>query len=256
MHINPRIECLPDNTAKVLVELSKKGNLNDFTLIGGTAIALHAGHRLSEDIDLACTLTELPRKQIRKLIEAFDDAGHHVVMGTSESVRIYWENEGGDIDDHQQDWIIDGVKVTFMAADTNERGNFLTNKKGSLLGNIPVMSMDGLFELRSRVLTKRTFSRDGFDIWYFLDQGGRSLDDVFAYAKQEDRFYSDDLLYRRLSPQTYPKPDPGFETRNPNYPQNQVDLGKALQVFIDEYQQRVAADVLNEAHETMLSPDH
>jgi predicted nucleotidyltransferase component of viral defense system len=247
------IESLPGNTASVLTALSQYDLFEDFTLIGGTAIALHAGHRISEDIDLACINRGLPRKKLRNIIEAISRDGHTVVMGTDEGARLYWENEGADIDDYQQDWIIDGVKVTFVSPDTDERGNFLRSNRDGSVGHIPLMSMDGLFELKSRVLVKRTASRDGFDLWYFMAIEKREIADVFALAKKESHLYSDDMIYNRLCPGKYLKTDPGFETKRPEFPQSKEDLRSALLSFIDQYQQAITPALLADAHDKDIS---
>ncbi|WP_084327074.1 nucleotidyl transferase AbiEii/AbiGii toxin family protein [Desulfofundulus thermocisternus] len=42
---------LPQRGQKALELLSSAGLLRDFYLAGGTALALHLGHRLSDDLD-------------------------------------------------------------------------------------------------------------------------------------------------------------------------------------------------------------
>lgn len=44
-------ETLSKSTKRALVELGKSGILNDAYLTGGTALALHLGHRISVDLD-------------------------------------------------------------------------------------------------------------------------------------------------------------------------------------------------------------
>ena len=45
-------EAVPENLLKILNLLMREDKLNDFTLVGGTALALQIGHRISIDIDL------------------------------------------------------------------------------------------------------------------------------------------------------------------------------------------------------------
>jgi hypothetical protein len=45
-------EAEPENLLKILKLLMKEDKLRDFTLVGGTALALQIGHRISVDIDL------------------------------------------------------------------------------------------------------------------------------------------------------------------------------------------------------------
>jgi Nucleotidyl transferase AbiEii toxin, Type IV TA system len=45
-------QALPTSTLNVLKKISPLGFLKDFNLVGGTALALYWGHRISDDIDL------------------------------------------------------------------------------------------------------------------------------------------------------------------------------------------------------------
>lgn len=42
------------STLKIIQQLFNITELNDFNLVGGTALALQIGHRISVDIDLFC----------------------------------------------------------------------------------------------------------------------------------------------------------------------------------------------------------
>ncbi|MBU0488403.1 MAG: nucleotidyl transferase AbiEii/AbiGii toxin family protein [Bacteroidetes bacterium] len=42
-------------TLELLREVSKNKGLNKFYLVGGTALALHLGHRISVDLDFFCS---------------------------------------------------------------------------------------------------------------------------------------------------------------------------------------------------------
>jgi len=45
-------KAMPENTQKVFEEISKLPLISYWTLVGGTALALHLNHRFSEDLDL------------------------------------------------------------------------------------------------------------------------------------------------------------------------------------------------------------
>src|SRR5260221_11889397 len=45
-------QAIPDSTFNVLKKVSRLPFLSGFRLVGGTALALYWGHRLSEDLDL------------------------------------------------------------------------------------------------------------------------------------------------------------------------------------------------------------
>ena len=62
--MNDPFKVMPHETAsayQMLDQLDNRQALRNFVLIGGTALALHIGHRLSEDLDFITTLPRLPR---------------------------------------------------------------------------------------------------------------------------------------------------------------------------------------------------
>jgi len=234
---------LPDKTRRILEKLSICQGLSEFTLIGGTALALQVAHRFSEDLDLAASKIRLPRQDIDNLIAELIDMGCIATLSTNDFTRQQWDNEGGDIDDFQQDWNIDGVKISFWTMNSEVQSNFVVQNRDYKLNNLNILSSDGIFELKSRLLVKRTASRDGFDLWYFLAHCGRSLDQIFALAQAEDKYYSYDQLYQRLAPANYPPYDPGFEAIMKGAPANRDQLKKALAKYVKAFQEKIAADL-------------
>jgi len=56
---------MPRGTAIMLRLLEGVSSLTDFILIGGTALAMHLGHRKSEDLDFITVLLRLPRATLK-----------------------------------------------------------------------------------------------------------------------------------------------------------------------------------------------
>lgn len=55
-------EVMPPSTASLFHLLNVESEISDFYLIGGTALALHIGHRISEDLDF---ITKAPNAAAR-----------------------------------------------------------------------------------------------------------------------------------------------------------------------------------------------
>ena len=55
-------QAVPENLLKILNLLMREDKLSDFTLVGGTALALQIGHRISVDIDLFTEHSFEPRE--------------------------------------------------------------------------------------------------------------------------------------------------------------------------------------------------
>lgn len=237
------IDRLPDNAHDVFLALENDPDIGQFFLIGGTAIALHSGHRQSEDLDFAFTGVRLPRAAIRRIIDRVVEQGFEASRATDETAILYWENEGEDLEAHQQDWTVNGVRITFVASDSRERGAFLKRHAVPAFGNIKALDLDGLFEMKSRLLTRRTASRDIFDLWHFLAHEGRTMEEVVAFAKEEDNYYTLDLIRHRLLPSAPPKLDPGFEHLDPHGPADFDALKLEMSRIFGEYESRVAKQI-------------
>jgi hypothetical protein len=95
-------ETIENSTLDLLTKLMSDAQLNDFILVGGTAIALHIGHRISIDLDLfSCNpfdknlLTDYLRN---KYLFHLDYISHNTIKGEINGVQI-------DCIAHQYPWI-------------------------------------------------------------------------------------------------------------------------------------------------------
>ncbi len=241
------IDSLPEATARVLLAVQDDPDIGAFILIGGTAIALHHGHRPSEDLDFCLPRMYLDRAAIRRIIGRLDAAGSRCALVTDENVRLYWENDGDDIDDHQQDWTVDGVKVTFFAADSPQRSEWLETMPSTSLGRLRILGSDGLFELKCRLLTKRTMSRDLFDIWFYCAYRGKTMADLHELARREDKYFSVNALKNRLNPTKLSRRDPGFVSSLPHAPKSFPELTELLAIYMDDYDRSLAEGIALDA---------
>ena len=113
---------LPAPTQSVFHALASNDLATGFLLIGRTALAPHIAHRLSNDLDfIFCERHgKLPTARIDALIKSLRDQGCKadlVVDSAQESTfRI---NSGERFSSYARDCNIDGVKVTFFAANSN-----------------------------------------------------------------------------------------------------------------------------------------
>lgn len=241
-----RVDALPQGTHAVLEVVSAMDALEGFRLIGGTALALQVGHRQSEDIDLMWPGTRLPRPAIAKVIDALAQSGRTTLLATNENVRLYWENEGEDIDDHQQDWMVDGVKVTFVASESSQQTEQLRQIPSRRFGVLEVLDREAIFDAKSRLLVARTTTRDLFDIWWFLTHGGRTIHEVVAHMRQANPHYADSMIRGRLLPSRAPLTDPGVQPLVPNAPGDFTAVREALRPHVAEWEATLAAQVITE----------
>ncbi len=196
------LESLPSSTRSLFGEISTIKEISEFTLIGGTALSLNWGHRISEDLDFSIPRLNLPKSICNKIINKIRKSGWDVIGILSHEDIENFENEGGDLHANQQDYLCrnednqNGVKLTFYAEYSPllkpsyevDRINF---------GNINIMRPDNLFTLKSNLLLKRRAVRDLFDISEFMKRG-RSLEEVIAEIRKVDQYVTWDRIKYEL----------------------------------------------------------
>jgi len=64
-----KLQFMPEATQKNFARLKDDPRLAGFTLVGGTALALQIGHRISEDLDFNIFGQKLPIKSIDALLD-------------------------------------------------------------------------------------------------------------------------------------------------------------------------------------------
>ena len=236
---------LPPSTFALLQRLSVRHDLAGFTLIGGTALALRHGHRLSEDIDLAWSSCKLPRRRIETLLHDVAAEGPAIDIMDPLQKQVA-ENDGLNLDDYHQDWKVEGVKLTFFAPDEGE-ASIIRDGGTDVLNNLAVADDDTIFKLKSRVLLDRTVSRDLFDLWYFIEHQGRTVQQILTNMREKDQHQTLDALLLRLSPGRFRQADPLFETTLDGAPKTAEELLQRIGRHVDEHRRLVARDAALQA---------
>lgn len=146
-------------TLEVLERLSHLPLLTDYTFIGGSALAFYLAHRQSEDLDFFTWLPTIDKTSIRKtLTENFKDL--HLISDS----------------DKQQDWTVEGVKVTFFANNWEGLKQNENLKSFLNIGTLPL-----LIATKINTLFLRAKFRDYYDL-YALNKKGVSIDAIYEYA--------------------------------------------------------------------------
>lgn len=143
-----------------------------FYLVGGTAIALHLGHRMSIDYDLFCekpfSVTDVLRK-----IEAFSP---------KQSYKIIYR------DDAQLHLLINGVKLTFY------HYPYVVPVSSEYLKEIKMPSLLSLAAMKALALGGRNKWKDYVDL-YFLLKNHFTFDEI---AEQAEKIFSKNIFNRKL----------------------------------------------------------
>lgn len=197
---------LKKETEDVWQKLQKRPELRGFVLVGGSALALQIHHRESEDLDFAWPQAKLPRVQLELLRTNLPG----IRFSTADDPTAVREADdcGTDLHDFSQTYMInDVVKATFFVLERAERQVFF-----DLIGQPPRMaSLDEIFALKALVCSKRSKSRDWFDLYILMKDYGYTFDqfhEVFVNAGAEGAY---DIAAMRLCASQPQFTDEGFK---------------------------------------------
>jgi hypothetical protein len=128
--------------------------LAGFVLIGGSALALHIHHRISEDLDFAWPYGRLPRESLQTLIEGEPSLDY--VLDQNEVALREAEDANLDLADFAQNYLVNGVRVTFFSSYQAER-RLLARQPNEPLR---IAAIPEIFALKALAAADRSKSRD------------------------------------------------------------------------------------------------
>ena len=191
------IPWLPTETGQVFKLLANVAELSRFVLVGGTAMALHCQHRLSEDLDFWLPEGRLREREIRPVIEALRQASYEVVFtypsaGEISAFKIQRGLfEGISLEERMREYSANGVKIQFFAPEDHERDVFGPFASTALYqvpampfpSTFGIMPLDGIFAMKAYAIQRRYRSRDLLDLWHFI-RTGRTISDIVTEAQR------------------------------------------------------------------------
>ncbi|MEO6848597.1 MAG: nucleotidyl transferase AbiEii/AbiGii toxin family protein [Chthoniobacterales bacterium] len=226
---------MPQETADIYERLNKKSILAPFVLIGGTALSLHLGHRVSEDLDFITHLPGLPRSVITALIDDLKNEGFGVRQSDEHKAHDEFLNAGMDLHDHNQNLIIDNkVKITFFTADSTHRNVLAPASKNA--DRFRIATMEEIRGLKALVATSRSTSRDWFDLYILSKEHGFGLPqwkEVYQKAGLSD--YHFENAVNRICSGKLPSDDPAFQSLLPESP-NVEEISAHFQKLRNDYE--------------------
>jgi hypothetical protein len=171
-----KLALLSQATVAVIDKLAEEEALIGFCLVGGTAMALQAGHRRSLDVDLVTFANTLNKDALFRAMQA---RGARLV--TPASMISAAKINGLDLLAHVQDYVLDGVKVQCFADPQGTR--FATGVQSQPRWCFGLADLPTLFAMKSALLLKRSRSHDYFDLMWFCQHQGKTLADIVAAAQ-------------------------------------------------------------------------
>jgi predicted nucleotidyltransferase component of viral defense system len=148
---------LTPQSLKVFEAIKKSDLLQEYILIGGTALSIQINNRLSEDLDF-CKWQNNPEIRNKEVnwpeLEKF--------LKTIGNVKT------DIIDLYQVNFILDGVKITFYS---NAITAFNEIETGFKIDNITLPEVISIGAMKLEVMSRRNVFRDYYDIYSILKEG-------------------------------------------------------------------------------------
>lgn len=183
-----RLEVLPGRTADVFDALARMRELSGLTLVGGTALALQIGHRISQDLDFATFESQLPGRDIDQAMLRLQSQGFDARLVTDpELLSRHRINTGENLLDVARDYVVDGVKLTFFTLGRNkaQRAFYTGAEKWNPPGcGFGILGLEGMKVAKTLVLEDRVKSRDLFDLRVLVKKHGYSVKQALDWIER------------------------------------------------------------------------
>ena len=170
------IRYMPEKTEKVFKNLSELSFIKKYSLVGGTALSIQIGHRLSEDLDFIYDSEKLNTQTIKRNISKYFP-----------SYKIIRQDY-----DWQIDFVLNEVKVTFFSAGAVQIP-FKVIPYTIKYNNLNICRSEFLASLKMATIAQRNTIRDYYDL-YILSKYHMPLVDIISQTK---------ILFPNLSTITY-----------------------------------------------------
>lgn len=225
---------LAPETRRVWEYISSQSALAGFVLIGGTALTMHIGHRISEDLDFITVEKRLPRAALDALVMRLKGDGFNVERNDDPLAYEEFLIAGEDLHDHQQDLLVDGIKVSFIAP-YPDWASAVDSSKTSL---VRVATLPELFRLKALAASSRHLSRDSLDLYFLFKEHGFTLTDFHQAFHRPDVHHPERAIskaFQNLCLSVKSAKDPGYETLLEDAPSIE-GIAKFFSALRDEYQ--------------------
>lgn len=199
---------LSEKASVLFIPVSKLECIRDYSLIGGTALALQIGHRLSEDLDFC--KWPLPLKgdvdwpQIEKELKSICN-----------SVKV------DVLDFNQVNFLADSVKFSFYS---NQIRKAPTMPAKQFTNNLKVEDITTIGSLKLEVMLRRSAFRDYYDLYSILKEGISLKLLVDKALKYSNNILSTKSILNFISNNNNFRKEVNFELLKPKYQVSGADI--------------------------------
>jgi predicted nucleotidyltransferase component of viral defense system len=209
---------LAPKTLAIVEAVSSLSCIKDFTLVGGTSIAIQINHRLSEDLDFC---KWVPVSNVSNGIE--------IKVIEQELKERFGEVRTNQLSFDQVDFYVKGVKLSFF----NDVG-FNVPKFESIpfLGNIRYAPLEVIASMKIKTMFQRNTFRDYYDVYVLLNEGIVKLDELVNSSISYDKNLKEKMILNRLQRWESVDEEKKFNQLNPKYQVRAKEIGEYLSTII------------------------
>jgi len=212
---------LADSTAKLFDAISRLECIRRYVLVGGTALSLQLGTRLSEDLDF---MSWRKSKDERREVDWPSIHTELETIGTVEHCDI--------LDFDHVEFIVDSVKISFYA-----NPNFApAMHEINLQHNLRIADITAIGAMKMEVLLRRSKFRDYYDIYSIIRAGVDIHDMINIALKYSGYRLKTKNLIAMLTRSDRFIPDSNFSTLQPLYDVTPKDIEAAIIAAITAHQ--------------------
>ena len=236
-----KLDCMPERTRRVFNVLAKEPLMKGFVLIGGTALSIQIGHRLSEDLDFWLPGISMSKDRVDSILSNLGQHGISHEFATPAWKISQARINGIDLLSQSRDHIIDGVKVTFFARDDVPYRHFAGMKRLKSKTQFSIADEEALFNMKSWLISQRVRSRDLYDLMILMQRGKTIQDILYAGAQADPSFqreYAKEVLVGNVP---LDADDEGFESIGIQV--TLTDMREFFLAAVNEYEVNLASAI-------------
>ena len=203
---------LSDEASRVFEPVSKLNCIKEYILIGGTALALQTGHRLSEDLDFC--KWPLPGKS---------DVDWPQVL--KELSSVFNKIEPDILGFNQVNFYADNTKLSFYS---NQLYKSPVKEPIVFLNNISIPKIETIGVMKLEVMLRRSNFRDYYDIYSILKEGISLKSMINKATKYSNHILKIKDILNFISDGNNFRKDKQFDLLKPNYQVSE----KEIEVFV------------------------
>ena len=189
--------------------------LEDYLLVGGTALSIQINHRLSEDLDFC-------KWQDNQSISSKEVNWPRI----ESALKDFGEVKTDILDLYQADFLVNGVKISFYSNDMANSREISSNPEFDKVRPADLLSLGAM---KLEVMSRRNIFRDYYDVYAILSEGISLKKMVELCGRYSKHRLKTRMILAILADSSRFKYERVFNLLEPRYSVTSIDIGEFIQ---------------------------